>query len=816
MNSRYRLAMFCSLLAALLWASEPVFATNKFLVDGLHGDIRLDQMEMQVRPDSLYPDMQFTWLKVERLPVYNVMATGILSGTYADSVTVEVPVETRALYFVMAGPLVQYFGDMGQWPYIAVVHPDQSVTSGAYGFAHVDDPPPGRYVIRVGFMQSDLPYLVGTGPHIWDVYPPEDYDAVLDFHSPTMYLFTGSPPLRSDMDISRLQSFMHVGGGIGLFYDGAEPIALKPIIRLHDYPPGGATIQLDLPGVLTYAVPEPENRAPLTWEVTQTSRDVELDYEARFKRPLNFVWCAPGSDLICNHSWATVHDLKLIDFVRGEGYRLREIGTLMPGCKALMKPGIMANLSTVVAELDRILRREAVASGMTDEESQKFFDGYQWAARVVARSCREPGFVALYRIEGSDYDALFPLTTAPAPARMVRVLWVDSYLPQRVRETCSVHPPLAVPECLPGERGQYHEYGFFRETYGGDALDDLDAWGWHFYDDMLVDSTHVSDPNGYGRFFFTRWSNSIIANILSQGVTRVEGQVTGGITVQIPADILLTGDEDCHSYDGTTFPEGSYPAVIVGSMPPQGGKIVGTGDIAFLGDLGDNLQLGRNIFNWLHRPPTENVPDIDISQAVIFNAVSEGGSVTSQVSIHNLGSANLTFTTTLPAAAWLDAVGPTQATLAPGDSATYGFVWSGGNLSPGFYQTWWDIYSNDPNEDFLHWPVLMRVGSGSSVDPHAGPFAPERFHLLPPFPNPFNPSTEIRFDLPEAATVQLKIFNMLGQEVATLTDGVRPAGAHRVIWDGRSASGIQVTSGVYICQIKAGSFVDSKKMLLVR
>jgi len=87
---------------------------------------------------------------------------------------------------------------------------------------------------------------------------------------------------------------------------------------------------------------------------------------------------------------------------------------------------------------------------------------------------------------------------------------------------------------------------------------------------------------------------------------------------------------------------------------------------------------------------------------------------------------------------------------------------------------------------------------------------------LTTYPNPFNPNTEIRFDLPEAVKVQLKIFNILGQEVATLIDAVQPAGAHRIIWDSKGASGVQVASGVYVYQIKAGGFVDSKKMVLIR
>ena len=105
-------------------------------------------------------------------------------------------------------------------------------------------------------------------------------------------------------------------------------------------------------------------------------------------------------------------------------------------------------------------------------------------------------------------------------------------------------------------------------------------------------------------------------------------------------------------------------------------------------------------------------------------------------------------------------------------------------------------------------PSLKLHGRGAPV--------PQAYKLYQNYPNPFNPVTEIQFDLPEAVRVELKVFNILGQEVATLLDAVRPAGAYHVRWDSRSASGVTVGSGVYIYQLKAGSFVDSKKMVLIR
>jgi hypothetical protein len=112
-------------------------------------------------------------------------------------------------------------------------------------------------------------------------------------------------------------------------------------------------------------------------------------------------------------------------------------------------------------------------------------------------------------------------------------------------------------------------------------------------------------------------------------------------------------------------------------------------------------------------------------------------------------------------------------------------------------------------------PVTLTV-LPSDVNERAFGRVPAAFRLHQNYPNPFNPNTEIRFDLPQPVRVQIKIYSILGQEVVTLVDGVCPAGSHRVIWDSENGSGVQVASGVYVYQIKAGDFVDSKKMVLIR
>lgn len=89
---------------------------------------------------------------------------------------------------------------------------------------------------------------------------------------------------------------------------------------------------------------------------------------------------------------------------------------------------------------------------------------------------------------------------------------------------------------------------------------------------------------------------------------------------------------------------------------------------------------------------------------------------------------------------------------------------------------------------------------------------PKDYSLRQNFPNPFNPSTEISFALPAAQNVTLKIFNLAGQEIATLLNNERkPAGNHELTFDAGN-----VPSGVYFYQLQAGEFTETKKMLLVR
>jgi len=96
------------------------------------------------------------------------------------------------------------------------------------------------------------------------------------------------------------------------------------------------------------------------------------------------------------------------------------------------------------------------------------------------------------------------------------------------------------------------------------------------------------------------------------------------------------------------------------------------------------------------------------------------------------------------------------------------------------------------------------------------PTLPKEFSLSQNFPNPFNPKTVIYFSLPKASNVELVIYNVLGQEVKTLTNRNHPPGDYEIEWDSRNDAGNEVASGVYLYRIVAGDYLATKKMLLLK
>ncbi len=129
----------------------------------------------------------------------------------------------------------------------------------------------------------------------------------------------------------------------------------------------------------------------------------------------------------------------------------------------------------------------------------------------------------------------------------------------------------------------------------------------------------------------------------------------------------------------------------------------------------------------------------------------------------------------------------------------------------------------DPVERALHLPAgvgghfevtYQRTITGIAA---AGDqIAPREFELFQNYPNPFNPSTAISYRLNKSAEVELAVYNALGQKIAVLVQEKQAAGNYRVQWNGRNEAGEQAASGVYLYRLRAGSAVETRKMVMLR
>jgi len=120
----------------------------------------------------------------------------------------------------------------------------------------------------------------------------------------------------------------------------------------------------------------------------------------------------------------------------------------------------------------------------------------------------------------------------------------------------------------------------------------------------------------------------------------------------------------------------------------------------------------------------------------------------------------------------------------------------------------------DEEKSLVHvWQVQAQ---STGVETMGSARRPKEVSLMPNYPNPFNPSTVIRYNLPKATRVEIIIYNLFGQKIKTLVNERQTAGAKEVLWDGRNERGQRVSSGVYLYRIKTESFSTSRKMIMIK
>lgn len=161
-------------------------------------------------------------------------------------------------------------------------------------------------------------------------------------------------------------------------------------------------------------------------------------------------------------------------------------------------------------------------------------------------------------------------------------------------------------------------------------------------------------------------------------------------------------------------------------------------------------------------------------------------------------------------AAWLT-VDTAAGNLDPAGFSRVLVTIDGSGLAEGQHTTTLTLTSNDPAHPSIVVPVVATFGGATAVGD-----LPAAFALLGAVPNPFNPMTTLRFQLPTEQDARLVVYDVQGRLVRTLWDGVRPAGINEVTWDGRDQRGRAVASGTYFARLSAEGHSSVKSLVLVR
>ncbi|MCX6142142.1 MAG: T9SS type A sorting domain-containing protein, partial [Ignavibacteriales bacterium] len=125
------------------------------------------------------------------------------------------------------------------------------------------------------------------------------------------------------------------------------------------------------------------------------------------------------------------------------------------------------------------------------------------------------------------------------------------------------------------------------------------------------------------------------------------------------------------------------------------------------------------------------------------------------------------------------------------------------------------VYSTFVGTVYFDDLTVQKVGTTTGVS-SGNSSIPKVFELSNNYPNPFNPSTKIQFAVPNEQNISLVIYNLLGQRIRTLVQGVYAAGQYTVTWDGKDQVGRTLESGVYIYRLETGSIALVKKMLMLK
>ncbi len=159
---------------------------------------------------------------------------------------------------------------------------------------------------------------------------------------------------------------------------------------------------------------------------------------------------------------------------------------------------------------------------------------------------------------------------------------------------------------------------------------------------------------------------------------------------------------------------------------------------------------------------------------------------------------------------------PQSGNLGENDSVRINFTIDAELANPGDYHVLFSIQSNDPIRPIVEIRLSISILPGTLTENDPTAMMPSTFYLEQNFPNPFNPSTLIRFYVPVASNVKISIANIQGQAVVILFEGQKTSGFHTLQWNGCDAAGQRVTNGIYLLSLKAEKFSQVRKMILLQ
>lgn len=289
-----------------------------------------------------------------------------------------------------------------------------------------------------------------------------------------------------------------------------------------------------------------------------------------------------------------------------------------------------------------------------------------------------------------------------------------------------------------------------------------------------------------------------VESIPDPAITAILNELGFRVTTSatIPSDLSSYDLVICHEYSACNPSTAPY---IGNFVKNGGGAILMGGTPSTFGGGGYSC---NNIADWFG---TSQYSNVGISDAKVVIDHPLGTSVVSNDVIEHCGGWGGAAVTNVAADVTI------LARWDYGSGNIHSFIRSHQNGRVAFWAG--DVSYNNKNQELFR--ALCKYITTAVKTTMMGEL-PDSYHLFQNFPNPFNPTTTIEYNLEKAAFVTLNIYNTLGERINALVNEMKLPGKHSVIWDGTNEDGLKVASGIYFYQIKTNEFDDCKSMSLIK